>query len=616
VSKECQFCNIDPGEIKVLMEGDVIEKLSAGKKSIIDPNKRRITIGMATCGIAAGAEDVYDGFKRLGLGRDVVPVGCVGMCYEEPIVMVFEGGKQWIYGNVKGADIEILGNAIKNSRVYKKLLLGTKLEDIPYYKKQKRLVTENCGMIEPTNLSEYVIQGGFRGLLRALVLGRDKTIEEIKTSGLRGRGGAGFPTYRKWTFLSNSAKPKFQICNADEGDPGAFMNRSIMEGDPYRVLEGLIIAAFAIGAEQAFVYTRIEYPLAIKTMDRAIKTLYEHNLLGKNILGQEGFNLDIRIRRGAGAFVCGEETALMNSIEGKRGHPRPRPPYPAQSGLFFRPTNINNVGTLSHVATIMRMGGKKYAKIGTKDTKGTKIICLTGKIKRAGVIEVPMGISLREIIYDIGGGVPDRKKLKAIQSGGPSGGCIPAEYIDAKYDYASIIKLGAIMGSGGLVVMDSDNCMVNVARFFLNFTKDESCGKCTPCREGNTRMFEMLVRITEGKGKPQDIAKLEHLGNVIKDTALCGLGNTAPNPVLTTIRYFREEYEDHIIRKRCKTKTCNQLLRFFITDRCVGCGVCQRNCPVQCISGENKDRRVIDQEKCIRCGTCHSVCPFLAIEVK
>ncbi|MCX6231751.1 MAG: NADH-quinone oxidoreductase subunit NuoF [Bacteroidetes bacterium] len=484
-------------------------------------------------------------------------------------------------------------------------------------KPQKRLVLQNCGIIDPNNLNHYIANKGYSGVQKIIQIKPEEVIEEIKKSGLRGRGGAGFPTWRKWTFCREAkGDKKYLICNADEGDPGAFMNRSLLEGDPHSLIEGMIIAAYAIGATNGYIYCRAEYPLALIRLRIAIKQAEEKNLLGDHILGSK-FSFHIKIKEGAGAFVCGEETALIASIEGSRGMPRPRPPFPAISGLWQKPTIINNVETLASVARIMQNNAEWFGKYGIENSKGTKTFALVGKVKNTGLIEVPLGISLREIIFNIGGGVPNNKKFKAVQTGGPSGGCIPAELLDISMDYDSLSKAGSIMGSGGLVVMDEDTCMVDVARYFLDFAQKESCGECIPCRMGTKQMLDILEDITSGKGNIEDIELLESLGEGIKKGSLCGLGQTAPNPVLTTLRYFRNEYEDHIIHKKCTAKVCRELKYYdILDDKCTGCHICFKACPVNAITGNPKEIHVIDQKLCIKCGMCFEKCPvkFAAIE--
>ncbi|MCG2677311.1 NADH-quinone oxidoreductase subunit NuoF, partial [bacterium] len=491
-------------------------------------------------------------------------------------------------------------------------------DDIPFYKKQERLIFGNNGMIDPTKISYYIALDGYTALAKVLYkMNPQQVIDEIKRSGLRGRGGAGFPTGVKWALCRRQKeKPKYIICNADEGDPGAFMDRSLLEGNPHSVLEGMIIGAYAIGAEEGYIYVRNEYPLAIKHLQIALKQAQEWGLLGKNILGTN-FSFRIKINRGAGAFVCGEESALIASIEGRIGEPQPRPPFPAESGLWEKPTNINNVKTWANVPLIINRGAKWYSKIGTKTSKGTMIFSLVGKINNTGLVEVPMGISLRKMVYEIGGGIPNGKRFKAIQTGGPSGGCIPARLIDLPVDYEKLTEAGSMMGSGGMVVMDEDTCMVNVAKYFLSFTRDESCGKCTPCREGIKRMYEILDDITKGKGKESDLKLLKELAEIVKDSSLCGLGQTAPNPVLTTLKYFRGEYLTHIKDKRCPAGVCQDLIQYsVIEENCIGCQVCNKVCPTKAISGKKKEPQKIDQKKCIKCGACYDACKFEAIGVE
>ncbi len=551
----------------------------------------------------------------------IVETGCQGFCEQGPLVIIYPEGT--FYTHVQESDVpEIVSEHLIKGRIVGRLLFKEPLTaqsvpdyaDIDFYKKQHRLVLKNCGHINPDSLEEYIGADGYEGLAKVLLtMTPEPVVEELKKTGLRGRGGGGFPTGMKWGFCQKSPGPKkYIICNADEGDPGAFMDRSLLEGDPHAILEGMIIGAYAIGADEGYIYCRAEYPLAIKRLKQAIAQAEEAGLLGENILGTD-FNCTIHIKEGAGAFVCGEETALMASIEGKRGMPRPRPPFPAVKGLWEKPSNINNVETFANVPYIFRVGAEEYAKLGTEKSKGTKVFALTGKINNTGLAEVPMGITMREIIFDIGGGIIGGKKFKAVQIGGPSGGCIPEQLLDTPVDYDSLIAAGAMMGSGGLVVMDEETCMVDVAKLFLNFTQSESCGKCTPCREGTKRMLEMLEKITDGKGEDGDIEKLEKLASSIKAGALCALGQTAPNPILSTLRYFRDEYEAHIKEKRCPAGACHHLLTYKITDACKGCSLCAKNCPVNAISGEPKQKYVIDAAKCIKCGACLTKCPFKAI---
>jgi len=548
--------------------------------------------------------------------------GCLGMCDKGPIMVVNPG--YTIYGRVAEADIpEIVEEHLVHGRPVARLVIQEDhlynrffrvFGDAKFFGKQMRVTLRNCGIIDPENLDDYLSLRGYEALAKAITeMTPEQVVDEVEKSGLRGRGGAGFPTGRKWRLTAKEkATPKYVVCNADEGDPGAFMDRSAIEGDPHTIVEGMAIGGYAVGANHGVVYIRAEYPLAIKRIQKAIEDARAHNLLGDNILGSN-FSFDIELRLGAGAFVCGEETALIHSIEGARGMPRPRPPYPAACGLFNQPTLINNVETWANVPVVLLDGAEWFRTVGTETSKGTKVFALAGKVVNTGLIEVPRGTPLREIIYDVGGGIPNGQRFKAVQTGGPSGGCLPEQYLDTPIDYESLAKAGSIMGSGGMIVIDEDACMVDMARFFLEFTQDESCGKCTPCREGTKRMLEILVRITEGRGKPGDIENLERLGTMIKKSALCGLGQSAPNPVLSTIKNFREEYEEHIHEKKCRAKVCKKLIAYEIGDKCIGCGACRRVCPVGAITGSPKSKHTIDKDKCIRCGLCFNTCKFEAI---
>ncbi len=582
--------------------------------------------GCTSSGSAQIIERFEQKIKEAGLEKEVkvVRTGCFGLCEAGPVVIVYPEGT--FYSRVKVEDVdEIVSEHLLKGRHVQHLVYtdhatheqnaNKGLQDINFYKHQKRVALRNCGVIDPENIDEYLAFDGYKALEKALTsMTREQVIDEILKSGLRGRGGGGFPTGLKWKFTySSQADQKYVACNADEGDPGAFMDRSVLEGDPHCVLEAMAIAGYAIGASEGYIYVRAEYPIAVKRLEIAIAQAHEYGLLGENIFGT-GFNFDIKIRLGAGAFVCGEETALMRSIEGKRGEPTPRPPFPAVKGLFGKPTMLNNVETYANVAQIILKGADWFASMGTEKSKGTKVFALGGKINNTGLVEVPMGTPLRTIIYDIGGGIPNGKRFKAVQTGGPSGGCLPAELLDTPVDYDNLIAAGSMMGSGGMIVMDEDNCMVDIARFFLDFTVDESCGKCTPCRVGTRRMLEILERIVNGKGEEGDIERLEELANTIKSTALCGLGQTAPNPVLSTLKFFRSEYEAHIREKRCPAHHCRALLHYVINpDLCRGCTACTRVCPVEAISGELRKPHQIDTSKCLKCGACAEKCKFHAI---
>ena len=582
--------------------------------------------GCTSSGSAQIIERFEQKIKEAGLEKEVkvVRTGCFGLCEAGPVVIVYPEGT--FYSRVKVEDVdEIVSEHLLKGRHVQHLVYtdhatheqnaNKGLQDINFYKHQKRVALRNCGVIDPENIDEYLAFDGYKALEKALTsMTREQVIDEILKSGLRGRGGGGFPTGLKWKFTySSQADQKYVACNADEGDPGAFMDRSVLEGDPHCVLEAMAIAGYAIGASEGYIYVRAEYPIAVKRLEIAIAQAHEYGLLGENIFGT-GFNFDIKIRLGAGAFVCGEETALMRSIEGKRGEPTPRPPFPAVKGLFGKPTMLNNVETYANVAQIILKGADWFASMGTEKSKGTKVFALGGKINNTGLVEVPMGTPLRTIIYDIGGGIPNGKKFKDVQTGGPSGGCLPAELLDTPVDYDNLIAAGSMMGSGGMIVMDEDNCMVDIARFFLDFTVDESCGKCTPCRVGTRRMLEILERIVNGKGEEGDIERLEELANTIKSTALCGLGQTAPNPVLSTLKFFRSEYEAHIREKRCPAHHCRALLHYVINpDLCRGCTACTRVCPVEAISGELRKPHQIDTSKCLKCGACAEKCKFHAI---
>ena len=584
--------------------------------------------GCSSSGSATLIERFNEKIKENGLEKEVkvIRTGCFGLCEAGPVVIVYPEGT--FYSRVKPENVdEIVTEHLLKGRKVEHLVYtdhatheqdaSKALEDIGFYKHQMRVALRNCGVIDPENIDEYLAMDGYKALEKVLTkMTREEVIDEVLKSGLRGRGGGGFPTGLKWKFTYNSvSKQKYVACNADEGDPGAFMDRSILEGDPHSILEAMAIAGYAIGASEGYIYVRAEYPIAVKRLTIAAAQAREYGLLGKNIFGT-GFNFDINIRLGAGAFVCGEETALMHSIEGKRGEPTVRPPFPAVKGLFAKPTMLNNVETYANIPQIILKGSQWFSSIGTEKSKGTKVFALGGKINNTGLVEVPMGTTLRTIIYDIGGGCPNGKKFKAVQTGGPSGGCLPESLLDTPVDYDNLVAAGSMMGSGGMIVMDEDNCMVDIARFYLDFIVDESCGQCTPCRVGTKRMLEILNRIVAGKGKEGDIEKLEELAQTIKSTSLCALGQTAPNPILSTLKFFRDEYEAHIRDKKCPAHHCKALLQYQITDKCRGCTACARVCPAGAISGEIKQQHVIDQDKCLKCGACMEKCRFGAIVKK
>ena len=592
-----------------------------------DTREKHILVCRGTGCTSSKSPKIIENFRRIIEEKNiqnvrVIQTGCFGLCAKGPIVIIRP--EETFYAHVKPEDCEeIIDKHICNGQKVERLLckdidgkIVNKLDDLNFYKKQKRIALKNCGIIDPEEIDEYIAFDGYKAIEKVLTqMTPDEVIETVSKSGLRGRGGAGFPTGKKWSFAQKEVSDqKYIVCNADEGDPGAFMDRSILEGDPHCVLEAMAIAGFAIGANQGYIYVRAEYPIAVQRLKIAIKQAREYGLLGDNILGT-GFKFDIDIRLGAGAFVCGEETALLESIEGKRGQPRVKPPYPASKGLFEKPTVINNVETLANITKIILNGADWFSSIGTEKSKGTKVFALGGNVNNVGLVEVPMGTTLREIVYDIGGGIPNGRDFKAAQTGGPSGGCIPKEHLDTPIDYESLASIGSMMGSGGLIVMDDTKCMVSLAKFYLEFTVKESCGKCTPCRIGTKRMLEILEKLCAGDADEYDIYRLEKLAINIKKSSICGLGQSAPNPVISTLKYFRDEFREHALAKECRTHECKELSRIEINpELCKGCGLCQRNCPVHAIEGEQREKRVINQEKCIKCGTCINSCPFHAIK--
>ncbi len=577
----------------------------------------RFLLGYGSCGIASGADSVLKSLESAFSGTEycVEKVGCNGLCFAEPIIEVItDDNESVLYGRLNGESASRFAEAIKNGELPLENRLSD--EDMRFLNGQKRVVLSGCGKVNPESIDSYISSGGYSALKKALELGSDGIIEEIKKSGLRGRGGAGFPTHIKWQSAKNSqGEEKYIVCNADEGDPGAFMDRAVLEGDPHRVLEGMMISGVAVGANTGIIYVRAEYPLAVKRLNKAIEEMRERKILGENIFGS-GFSFDFYIMMGAGAFVCGEETALLASLGGNRGMPVTKPPFPAQKGFRGKPTNINNVETFANVSWIIENGGEAFARMGTEGSKGTKVFALAGRVSRGGLVEVPMGLTINDIVFGICGGIKDGADIKAVQMGGPSGGCIPKNMLDTVIDYESIAKTGAIMGSGGMIVMDENTCMVDMAKFFMDFTSKESCGKCVPCRIGTTRMLEILQKIADGNGEEEDIDTIVQLGESIKTGALCGLGNSAPNPVLTTVKYFRDEYEAHIKGKACPAKKCTSLIEYrIVEDKCKGCSLCSKKCPVDAISGVVKSPYSIDSDKCVRCSQCFDSCKFGAIEI-
>lgn len=591
-----------------------------------DTREKHVLICHGTGCTSSKSPQILEKFKEIISEKNienvrVVKTGCFGLCSKGPIVIIRP--EDTFYSNVTPDDVEeIIDTHIVNGNIVERLLCKDidgravqRLDELPFYKKQMRIALKNCGVINPEDIDEYIAFDGFKALEKVLTsMSQDEVIEEVSKSGLRGRGGAGFPTGKKWSFVKMAeGDQKYVVCNADEGDPGAFMDRSILEGDPHALLEAMSIAAYSVGANKGYIYVRAEYPIAVQRLKIAIEQEKEYGILGENIFGKD-FSFDIEIRLGAGAFVCGEETALLESVEGKRGQPRLKPPYPANSGLFQKPTLINNVETYANITQIILKGADWYSSIGTETSKGTKVFALGGNVNNVGLVEVPMGTTLREIIYDIGGGIPNGRDFKAAQTGGPSGGCIPKENLDTKIDYESLQAIGSMMGSGGLIVMDDTKCMVNIAKFYLDFTVSESCGKCTPCRIGTKRMYEILEKICDGKGTERDLEILEKLAEDIKKSSVCGLGQTAPNPVLSTMKYFKDEYRAHVIEHNCEAKECKAMAKITIDpEKCKGCDLCKKVCPVNAISGEIKEVHVIDQDKCIKCRSCMAKCPFKAI---